>query len=266
MAALAPTRVASPSAVEVEDGSRGEAGEDEGALLGSNEHTFSMGYLLSRIKIVKAINEAPSAPKPGKFDLDVCLVPVMDVLGVQLANASVSRMVQRGWISREAGTFLNGVLAVHAYCITHACAHGGASQGHPNFQELERTAYRLAVSIIGLDDDHRQSHKRHHAFTNSPWDPDLGLETMPLDQLGPGLMAAHNSEFDGSRGKDSDWLNCTGGVLKSFCIDAFRRVPELAPGPRQPLVYDTGVWTAWTDDYSIILRAISAPARQGRRG
>jgi hypothetical protein len=126
------------------------------------------------------------------------------------------------------GTFINSALSVHAYCIQHACAHGGASQGYEDYQELEATVYRLAAPLVGLDDTHQAIHKRHHAFTNSAADPDWGFISADLADLGPGTMVSHNTEFDEPGDPDGkDWLNTTGGVVKSLAIEALRRVPEL---------------------------------------
>ena len=188
--------------------------------------SVSTGYLMSRLKIIRAINEAPSSPNPGEFDQDICLVPCLEILGIHIAHTAVSRMVLRKQLSREAGTFLNGVLAVHAYCITHATAHGGLSQGNSDYKEMENTVFRLASVVIGMEDSHQVSHKKHHAFTNGPEDPDLHLAMTSLPELGMGMMNGFNNEFNG--GSDGDFMGALQNLIKTCSIDAFRRVPELA--------------------------------------
>jgi hypothetical protein len=224
--------VAAPAAtVEPDAESRGAIDGDDDV-----ESAVSMSYLMSRMRLIKAMNEAPTSPNKGEFDRDVALVPAMEALGIHIAHAVVSRMLLRNQLSRNQATFLAACLGCHSYCVAHSTVHGGVAQGNPDYLAMQSTVYRLAAGMIGVDDGHQASHKRHHAFTNTPQDPDYGLSFATIDQLGLGMAMGTNMNIAkptrGGVKEDpdaiGDWSMAQSNLVRHLGIEALRQVPAFA--------------------------------------
>ena len=138
-------------------------------------------YLRERMEAMKAMRAAPSHISPaGACDF----APALDLLGVYVAHATVSRMVLRKELSAAAGAYLNAALGCNAFCVLHHCTHESVSQHNAAHEAFENTAFRLGCFLIFFDDGYKQAHRAHHQRVNEPDDPDLILSHTTLGELG----------------------------------------------------------------------------------
>jgi fatty acid desaturase len=138
-------------------------------------------YLRERMEVMKAMRAAPSHISPaGACDF----APALDLLGVFVAHATVSRMVLRKELSAAAGAYLNAALGCNAFCVLHHCTHESISQHNAAHEAFENTAFRLGCFLIFFDDGYKQAHRAHHQRVNEPDDPDLILSHTTLGELG----------------------------------------------------------------------------------
>jgi hypothetical protein len=133
------------------------------------------------MEVMKAMRAAPSHISPaGACDF----APALDLLGVFVAHATVSRMVLRKELSAAAGAYLNAALGCNAFCVLHHCTHESISQHNAAHEAFENTAFRLGCFLIFFDDGYKQAHRAHHQRVNEPDDPDLILSHTTLGELG----------------------------------------------------------------------------------
>merc|ERR1719316_300671 len=93
-------------------------------------------------------------------------------------------MVAQGELDAAAGTYLNGALGCHTFCILHHCTHESISQHNPEHELLENTVFRLGCLLMFFDDGYKIAHRAHHARTEKPDDPDQILSDTSLPVLG----------------------------------------------------------------------------------
>jgi fatty acid desaturase len=137
-------------------------------------------YLRERLALAKAMKSCPSHIGPGECDY----TPPMEMVGIYIVHATITRMVAREELDINAGTFVNAALGCHAFCVLHHCTHESISQSNPEHEKLENMAFRLGNLLIFFDDGYKEAHREHHQRTNASTDPDLILSHSPLPVFG----------------------------------------------------------------------------------
>ena len=143
------------------------------------------GWLHERVALNQAMRSAPSHLPEGACDF----APPLELIGICITQACVTRMVMRGELEPSAAAYLCAALGCHTFTIVHHCTHESISQHNPQHARFENTVFRLAAGLIFFDDGYREAHRAHHQRTNQANDPDLVLAHAPLPVLGQLLHA-----------------------------------------------------------------------------
>jgi hypothetical protein len=149
-------------------------------MQGDSEEGGGQSWLRDRLDLWKAMKESPSMLDRSECDY----VPALEVVGIVIAHATVTRMVLRGELDMASAAYLNAALGSHSFCALHHCVHQSISQHNEQFQPFENMVFRLASAVIFFDDGYREAHTAHHQRTNEPDDPDLVLSHTSLPVLG----------------------------------------------------------------------------------
>jgi len=137
--------------------------------------------LRERVELAKAMKESQFHLGPGECDY----VPPLELLGIFISHATVSRMVLRGKLDMGAACYLNAALGCHTFCVLHHCTHESISQHNDEHSALENTTFRLACLLnYFFDDGYREAHRMHHMRPNQKGDPDLFTSHSSLPTFG----------------------------------------------------------------------------------
>lgn len=169
----------------------------------SNPNSSPPRWLRERSELASAMRNAPTFLHPEKCDM----APPMELVGVYMCMASVSRLCHRGQLSLKAGAYLNGILGCEAFCILHHCTHESISRGREEFRRIENAAFRLGCLILFFDDGYREAHRKHHQSTNEEDDPDRIMSHTSLPVLGSMMVQLNSRRSYLSLGVPlTDWM------------------------------------------------------------
>jgi hypothetical protein len=86
------------------------------------------------MELMAAMKASPSHIGAGECDY----TPPLEMLGIYVVHATITKMAALGELDISAATYLNAALGCHAFCILHHCTHESISQSNPEHEHIIR--------------------------------------------------------------------------------------------------------------------------------
>merc|ERR1719282_1783286 len=95
----------------------------------------SVNGMVERLELLRRMKAAASHLRPGECDFS----PPLELVGIYVVHAAVTRMVAMGELDPGVATYLCGALGCHTFTVLHGCTHESISQHNPEHEAFENT-------------------------------------------------------------------------------------------------------------------------------